>query len=96
MTNERELTVELASELNIVTDVIDILGVLDFSQTESTTYNQYTVTVDSVAYRIYIEYEDHSLYIPIEMVSILNKHLEDHRTLAEFFQQPEAGVQFVD
>lgn len=96
MTHERELTVEVASELNIVDDVLAILGVLDFSQIESTTYDRYTVTVDSAVYRVYVEYEDHSLYIPIEQVGILQKRLEDHRTLTEYFQQPGSGVQFVD
>jgi hypothetical protein len=92
MTNERELTVDVASELDIVEDVLAILSVLDFSQIESITYWDYVVTVDPIEYRVYIEFyteEVVSLYIPIERVGILQKELEDHLALLEGLQRTD-------
>jgi hypothetical protein len=89
MTDERELTVDVASELDIVEDVLAILTVLDFSQVDGTTYGDFEVEVDAIEYRIYLENEDHVLYIPIERVGILQKELEDHRALLEGLQRTD-------
>lgn len=89
MTNERELTVDLATELGIVEDVLAILQVLDFSQVEGTTYGDLEVVVDALAYRIYLEKDDDSLYIPIEFLGLLQKELEDYLATLEGLQRTD-------